>query len=369
MIYYFFTFFLIFAGNFFEKFKTYFTFLFVYCLIFFCFGYMTGSDWRAYESIYNDKQFLNYTYFEPGFDYLYVFFQNLETPFFHFLILIKSICFSVYWFSLRKYNPGNFSLLISIFLSAFGLYYFIDNPLRNLIASTIIIFSLKYLISKDYLKFIFFVFIAFNFHATSLFALSLLFIHLNIKKYVWIFLYVSMIVVNLFFVDSTQNLLLSNEALSFLFGTKLSFYFELENDIEQNFFSIGSVFRLIIFVLVLLNEKEIKKFKYGKIYYNGGLMYLITNRLGAIFLILSRLQMFNAIFFCLILTILAIIFTKKYKTLFFTILLYVFIFLTVTIEITTTYRYIPYTNYLFYLDSNLDFFERSNYNFLNSPYR
>ena len=30
---------------------------------------------------------------------------------------------------------------------------------------------------------------------------------------------------------------------------------------------------------------------------------------------------------------------------------------------------VPYTNYFFYLDENLSFEERSNYNFIHSPYK
>ena len=69
-------------------------YLFVTAVIL-CGGYMTGSDWRAYELLYNNASIQNIdTYFqEKGFYLLMIVFKNIGFSFFPFMIFLKFIVF------------------------------------------------------------------------------------------------------------------------------------------------------------------------------------------------------------------------------------------------------------------------------------
>ena len=61
-------------------------------MCFLCFGYMTGSDWRSYEPIYNEIDFNNLFYnyfFEPGYYIYMLIFKFLKIGFGHFSFLQK----------------------------------------------------------------------------------------------------------------------------------------------------------------------------------------------------------------------------------------------------------------------------------------
>lgn len=112
--------------------------------IFLCTGYMTGSDWRAYETMF---QFANDAFFwegynkEWGFVLLLKFFKFLQFDFWWFWILMKVFCFWVVVKTLRQYTlPGSmFYWALFYFYAYFAIFYFIDNPMRNLFCAALFI--------------------------------------------------------------------------------------------------------------------------------------------------------------------------------------------------------------------------------------
>ena len=127
--------------------------------VFYCFGYMTGTDWRVYEDLYNTLDFnhLFYEYkSEPGY-YLYMLpFRFLGIGFWPFFIFTKSMLFVLIYRTMFEYCRDSKYLSLMYFFPWFGMYLFIDNPMRNLIAIGIFIVSFRYVIEKNFWKFFFF---------------------------------------------------------------------------------------------------------------------------------------------------------------------------------------------------------------------
>ena len=82
-----------------ENTKIIFNLLLLLLGIFLCFGYMTGSDWRVYEQLYNSLNFSNLLENVKGFEFGYpitqIIFKSLGFSFWPFFIILKIICFSI----------------------------------------------------------------------------------------------------------------------------------------------------------------------------------------------------------------------------------------------------------------------------------
>ena len=376
MIIYFLVFTLILLGNFhnLKQSKYYFYFVLITVIIFFCFGYMTGSDWRGYEKSY---QYLEESYksvlelkYEPGFLLYMSLFKSLNIGFWPFLIFTKVVSFLLFIKLINKIYPEEKYLIMGYFLVSFGLYYFIDNPLRNLIADTIYLYSFKYILNKNIIKYLIAVIIASTFHYSALFAIPFYFVfNKNIKSKYWVLSYLLVIVLSISYKDIFVKTILELIPQGSFIGNKIYFYFAESNYIDSNFLSFGGLLKLIFFTLIIYSRDKIVSInKYGLFIFNGGLIFLITNRIGATFEVLSRLQMFSAILFCIAIIVVATKFDADSRRIYKTAIMVV-IYLTIIVETTTTYKYIPYTNYLTHSYLNMTYYERSNYNFINSPYK
>lgn len=352
--------------------KIYFMSVILLSILFFCFGYMTGSDWRQYEPMYNnivsDVNFIE-IFIEPGFYYYMLLCKISGVGFWPFLIITKIIILLVFIFFVKRFNIDNLYIGLSYFLVSFGLFYFIDNPLRNLIAAAIFLFSLKYVLERKFWKFSFLVIIASTFHLSALITLPFYFIfNLNLRKSFWIIAYFLVILFSIVFREKIIDWIINLFSNNVFIGGKIDYYFKNKNYLDARFLTIGSIAKLIFFFLILISKKFIyNSSQYGRILFNGSMIFLIINRLASSIEILSRFQLFSAVLFCITVVLIIKNFEPLSRKIYVTFLV-IIIYLTVYKEITTTYKYVPYTNYLLYLDKNIPFYERANYNFVNSPY-
>ena len=147
----------------------------ILCL-FLCFGYMTGTDWKTYEYWYDHLDFNRFYYgyvSEPGY-YIYMMIMNkLGIPFWPFLLFTKCLLFILVFKSLYDYSKESIWLSLMYYLPWFGLYFFIDNPLRNCIAVGVFMLSTKYILEHKFWKFFWMTLLAASFHVTALFLLFL----------------------------------------------------------------------------------------------------------------------------------------------------------------------------------------------------
>ena len=79
------------------------------------------------------------------------------------------------------------------------------------------------------------------------------------------------------------------------------------------------------------------------------------------------MRLFLFIPFCICIGYLPFFYVKWYNKLISISLIFIVSFFVMKSTITGSYKYIPYSNYLFEFERN--FQERSNYNMINSPYK
>lgn len=341
--------------------------------LFFCFGYMTGSDWRGYETYYSwlSNGNIDAITFEPGYLILTLIASFLGIPFWPFFIALKLCAFCSLLFYLRKYSNENKFLSVTFFLFVFGLYLFIDNPMRNLLAICIIYFSYHFLEERKFLLFFLIVMLATLFHISSILLLLIAPfypIRISNKKIFLLF-----IVFNILFVAFYKSIILNFlGTFSFipLIGKKISLYF-LDGDALDNnqILSLGFFIQLIFFLLILYKRSKIESLPYGKLIFWGAVCYFFLYRMASVVSIFYRLQLFLSVFYAVaVCSIFPLLMKKGNKTIYALFLVWYLYFMTYG-AITSSYKYVPYTNYISFLFSpELPFEYRSEYNYINTPY-
>lgn len=344
--------------------------------IFLCFGYMSGSDWRGYEELYNSIDTNNPFEFitcEYGY-YFYMFiFRLLNIDFWTFFILTKIILYLISISYILKYQNKNFYLTLSFFISFFGLSLFIDNPMRTLIAASIYLFSIKYIEKRDLKRYLLVVVFASLFHITVLIMLPLYWlVNLNFKTRSIIITYIAINILLWVFNGYFRALFSIQSGIPYI-DSRLAFYFSDDSSgtiySENRIISLGLLVRFLLFTILVLSRKKIVD-KYGNVFFNLAVFSFFFHRLGISIPIFGRFLFYISIPFCISMIDLKNSFTLKSRKLYLVFLLFIIFFTTFKL-ITFDYKYIPYTNYLTYIfeQPKPTYEERSNYNFKYSPYK
>lgn len=341
--------------------------------IFLCFGYMTGTDWRNYEYMYDsinlNRLFYDY-YAEPGF-YLYMLpFKTLDIDFFNFLVFTKVWCFCSIFYIMTKYAEEYKYVSIMYFLPWYSFYLFIDNPLRNLMSVSIMMMALPLLKNRRILPYILMTLLATSMHITAIIMLPIYFLLTrNVSSWVWVLLF---IVFNLIFADRAFLVMI----ISKLFGgipyiaEKMTRYFEMNNEFSRGrVLSLGMIIHTLYFVLLIYYRKLFMKLEHGKLIFAGAIIYLLFYRLATTIEVFMRFQLYFAVFFVIAISLLVRAFARKSRVVYLTALLIISFIPCQTLF--KDYRYIPYTNYLVYVIKGdfPSYTYRSSYNMNNSPYK
>jgi hypothetical protein len=338
---------------------------------------MTGSDWRSYEIKYIDYQNfieldnVDYKSTEIGFVLYNIFFVLLGLDFWSFNIFTKCLCFVISISFLRKYTNNNYAWGLLLFYSLFSLYNYIDFPMRNLISGVIYCYSYQYIYKKKLVRYLICVGIAALFHTSALLLLPVYFLYNTIltKRKIYISLAIIFVFV-VIFQESMKTIFANWELLSRLTSGRGLVYI---GDTESNmyvgkYFSLGMLVRLLLFILLVEKREQIIQFtKYGNFLIYLSYIYMITYIIGLGIPVLHRLALFVYVPYLACLSFLPFI-IKKHKVVYCSFLLMIS-FLIMTTVITSSYKFIPYTNYISYMFSTKpDFKYRSEYNYLHSPH-
>lgn len=376
MLIYFFFLFLILVAEF-SKVRSDLLFYFIIVCVglFLCFGYMSGSDWRYYELMYNglqehNLQDINY---EPGY-YIYMLpFVFLGIGFWPFFIFTKIILYGVNCYFLKKYSPNHFYFAFAIYYSFFAIFEFIDNPMRNLIAATLYMYSFGFILDKKFIKYLLVCLIAFLFHQSAILLIPLYFI-LDKSFKAWSIAIVFIIYNIAIFIYGEQlaGFFRTLDLLSYVQTDRamqqVSGYL-LSDNLKDNPYSLGMIARYLVFVILIIFKKEIVlSSRYGNIIFNSAVLLIFLTRITLIWPIVGRFVMPFSIFYCVALA--TVIYHSKgnAKLMYYAMLIFIYSGV-VYAQITDIYKYIPYTSYLTYIGTEKPSYDyRSDYNFINSPY-
>ena len=348
---------------------------FCYIVIFLCCGHMTGSDWRAYEIFYGDVTWNNYEQYLLAFEPLFVFFvltaKSLGIGFWIFTCLCKILSFVLTYKLIERYTPTKyFYLALMIYVATSSLYLYIDAPFRNMIAISIFLFSIRYIEERKFAKYLLCMLVAIFIHTTALIMLPAYFVaHVKLSNWIYGALYLIALVAFSF----TQQIfdLLGRLFASIPFIMSNIQGYGSDEDFAQNaaVFTLGGVIRIIILCLLLYCRQRIMLLKNGIVLFNLAYMYLLIAILGFYIPIFSRFVHYFAPFYAIVFASLIVSF--EYKTRYaYIVFLLAFVISTMCQTITSSYKYIPYSNYVWskFKGEELDYDYRSIYNIKHSPY-
>ena len=343
-----------------------------------CFGYMCGSDWRAYEEIYMSYNSPNGTdfwwrflYVEPFYLLLNVIGNILHLDFWVFYIAIKLLIYYRIVHIFKKFCPNNLILLaFTFYLGFWGIMHFIDISFRNMIAAYIFLCSVDFIIEKKFVKYLLCVLCATLFHYSSI--ILIIFYFLFNRRFSTVNIICAFVIANILLLDTDFIFSLASRLFSFVpaVSAKIENYTigeESETLGSGKLLSFGYIIHLLFFILILYSRRKIEEMQYGSFLFNVSIAFIFIFRIGLTTLIFSRIQLFIAYFYAIVVSYLLYSFLNKYR------LLYSFLIfgLAITSNMNQMARVwmVPYTNYLFYFYKDLSYEERSEYNFLHSPYK
>lgn len=343
-----------------------------YIAIFMCGGYMCGSDWRTYEKDYYDVHSVKDVILEPGYFLLTVVAKSIGFDFWTFTILLKFLCLIIVHKVFLEYIVDNKYIAMLFYFSFYGLFLFVDAPMRNLCA--IALFSLSLMeYEKSKIKAFLICGMGLLFHASAVIGiLFLLLKNVRIKTYVYVFMYLGALYLSFkgtMFAEMVNNTLLGQ----LLFAEKLNRYVENGFGGDANVSSptsMGEMLRTALFFLILSFRKRIEALEKGQEIFYGAMFFFIIGKIGASMEVLMRFGCYFAMFYAISLSDLIKVITVRFKSIYRIALVSLAIMQTIA-TITFDYRFVPYTNYFSYLlfhDQMPSYNIRSDYNLKNSPY-
>lgn len=345
----------------------------VWLYIFLCFGYMVGSDWRSYESVYRTGFGLERYSSEPVSYLLFSYLPKIIPDYWVFSGIAKcAYLFSIQILISRITNKWISVLAILIPLQL--AFMLIQNPFRFMVSTFFLNIALCYL--YKYLSYtnkigvkklsivIIFVLLAALAHNSSIIYLFLFPLFLFSRKIkdtnrillFSLFIIVSIITSNLSFV---QELKLNTIALVLQYWN-ISDYSNYDIEQTGTFFSLANLLKILFFGFVLLSrDLVINKYKSGGIVYNLTVIYFFTNYIFSMIPTGFRLAL-PLVPFCVI----YYVYILYSKAIYFQIII-LYTLLSFGNRLWTLYDFIPYTNSIpYFFVGHKNYNERYQYNLI-----
>lgn len=336
--------------------------------IFFCFGYMTGSDWRQYERDYENDYYEWYTLrLEYGSYYVFKFFKNIGCDFwlftglFKILYLLSVISLSSY-FTDKRWSVVGMYAIVDVFL-----FIIIECPFRFMLSLTAINFALLLYMKRRFVYAFLLLLISITFHSSFIICVVLLLIGLisknkiqNVNNKILIPAY---IVVYILILGTPLFDFIYSDLVPLLGQTELANHYN--NEDIGNLWSLGNLRMFVYFILIVLFKSETLAMKRGDLIYPMALMasflFPIMKCIPVGQRLLIPLNIFSVLLFTQILLNYTINDTRKivFKTVF------IISIMTSIVNIYNSYMYIPYSNSIPYIiNGHKPLGERSIYNII-----
>ena len=357
--------------------RKWYVFICAYLCLFYCFGYMTGTDWRVYEEWYTkidfNRLFFDY-YAEPGY-YLYMLiFRSLGVGFWPYFIFTKIVVFLIILRTIFSFCEESGYLTLMYFLPWFGMYLLIDNPMRNCIAIAIFVLSARYVIEHKFWKFLLCMLVASSFHFSS-FVILLTYPLLNRKISNWVyatlFVLINVVFASRELVTSVVMTLLGNIPYA---QDKIVGYLLMGSEYAQGkLFSFGMMWQIGLFILLLCYRERIISYiegEKGLFVFNSAMLYMLFLRFGMTVEVFARIQLYYAVFLAIAVGLVLLSFEYKSRVIYICVLFLVSCY-TCYGKATSSFRYVPYTNVVDYVirSDYPSYSERYYYNYRHSPYK
>lgn len=344
-------------------------------MLFLCFGYMTGSDWRVYEDEYYGEFSIRMV--EPGYMLLSNLFSRAGVNFWVFHILFKCLFFIVFIGFVSTYvnkqaeGKLHYNQLycgLMLWVASFGFYMLIDCPFRNVISCMIMIPAFNCLFRKRYVGYYILVLLAISFHYSAIVMLLLPVINVdNLSTKALLVIYFSVFAAMA--IGGTELILsMVSRVLPPVLQDRILFY--EEEYAGASIFSVGLIPRLIcLWGILKYRTRIVQQYAFGNKVVSYCYFYLILSLIYYVFPVLFRSALFLAPFY--ILGIIYALGSMKSSLKIPVTVAWFIVALGVTFSTVRSPYYVPYTNILFHCVTGdmHDYGYRDTYNLRMSPYK
>lgn len=341
----------------------------IWLFIFLCFGYMTGADWFHYELVYNDFDMYGIRYLnEPGSWFVFKTMPSIIPDFWLFTGLFKCIyLYSVYFILSRITDRWMSALSLSIPLVLGAML--IQSPFRFMMGQFFINIAL-YIVYLRILnpsnvhlfaiKLVGLIVVASLFHNSCIVYLVVLPSLLLCKKianaHSWLlfafYLALALISSNAGFISNSMTIFLDS------FSAVKDYSSSYGPEDNTAFFTLGSLFQFLIFVLVLFSKQSVvRRVKNGEALFGLTIIYFFIARLIIIIPTGQRI-LFPLAFFYAVYLVYMLKFDSQRS-----MIIVLYIMMAFTKKLWTVYDMIPYSNSIPYIvTEHKDYSERYKYN-------
>lgn len=229
-----------------------------------------GYDFESYKlwfhNIKNTEYFWQINNIEIG----YILLNKLCTSFNQVILIVAIFSVGIKLFYINKYSKNK---LLSVLLYFTGVYIMFDmGVIRQGLSISIALISIKYIIERRFLKFIFIIFIASLFHVSILIFIPLYFI--GTKRFSRKFIYISSILsLIIYFLKLDREILMFISNLNIpIISNKLLYYYN-SYDEGTLYISIIKRFIILVFFTEVYKRKNIDN-NYDNLFLNA---YFLSN--------------------------------------------------------------------------------------------
>ena len=156
-------------------------------------------------------------------------FRFFNADFFVFFIFTKILCYIAIVSKLLTYCDKYKYIGLMYFIPCWGFYLFIDNPMRNLIAVSISLYAIKYLLKRKPIPYFTIVIIAMTFHTSACVMIpAYFFMHKNLSTKKIVILYIT---INVLFANRAILAVIISNVFGFIpyVAGKINSYIESSN--------------------------------------------------------------------------------------------------------------------------------------------
>ncbi len=142
----------------------------IFLILFFCSAlrFDIGNDYRQYTQTAHEAFVGGYVVTEPGFNWLVRIIYTLTGgEYYEFVFAVFAFVTLVFFLKAFYEQSVDFSFSFFLFMTL-GLYFQTYNTVRYYLALAIALYAMRYVLNKDYLKFIFWILLASFFHKSVL---------------------------------------------------------------------------------------------------------------------------------------------------------------------------------------------------------
>jgi len=277
------------------------------------FRYYVGDDWEGYK--YYFQMFKNSPYISFGN-------QQMELGFFYINKIISKIGLTyqwmfftmafISWYFYFKSVPKQILSLFIFFLFADEYFFWSMNGVRQFVAMGIFLFSIKFIIERNFKVYLLLIIFASLFHYSILFVAPVYFIpfqKLYNQKFWIISFFVSLFFANTpFLVNGLQNIYIHITNDFPLLSMYEKYFSNGKYEARNIALGFGYVFRQLILIIILIFSKSIiKKYPQTKVYFilyfSGAIIFNVfymfqpVGRLNNYFLIFRPVDLAIVVFY------------------------------------------------------------------------